>query len=322
MKHKSRLLAPSIIPISLWDPTRDVLKLPALISDTYINLVDTMGLRELGTTRDPKSGPVGGISKESTEQHFAQAFDGSAARALLALLDPKLEAGSTSNTFIRCTAGNRISLTDAPCGAGAASFTFLSALAELRAEKILPRLPLDVHLIGAELSIHARELAANILAQINPSLIEQGIFVSSEFVSWDVTNQNSNTDLVTKCIQTSTKSDYKLLVVANFSGFLERESKRKDAKKQLDELFRYASGERSFALWIEPHMNSATSGGGLLSWIHRQFTTIWKGFGTTEVNGEDENSYISESRFLLPLQPSQTARVGLAVVPIILDRKS
>lgn len=322
MNHKSRLLTPSNIPSSLWNPTSDVLKLPALITDTYINLVDTKGLRKLGITRDPKSGPVGGISKESTEQHFAQAFDGSAARALLAVLDPKLDAGSTSNTFIRCTAGNRISLTDAPCGAGAASLTFLSALAELRAKKILPRLPLDVHLIGAELSIHARELAENMLAQINSSLIEQAIFVSSEFVPWDVTNQISNTNLVTKCIQTSTKSEYKLLVVANFNGFLEREGKRKEAQKQLEELFRYASGESSFALWIEPHMNSATSKGGLLSWLHRQFITIWKTFGTSEVNGEGEISYISESRFHLPLQPPQTARVGLAVVPIILDRKS
>ena len=101
MNHKSRLLTPSNIPSSLWNPTSDVLKLPALITDTYINLVDTKGLRKLGITRDPKSGPVGGISKESTEQHFAQAFDGSAARALLAVLDPKLDAGSTSNTFIR-----------------------------------------------------------------------------------------------------------------------------------------------------------------------------------------------------------------------------
>ena len=82
MKLKNRLLAPSNIPTTLWNPTSDVLSLPVLLSDAYIKLVDAKGLRELGISRDQKSGPVGGISKESTEQHFAQAFDGSAARAL------------------------------------------------------------------------------------------------------------------------------------------------------------------------------------------------------------------------------------------------
>ena len=320
MKAKDRLLPASIIPSSLWNHSDEVLMLPDELAKAYINIVDARGLRELGTTRDPNSGPVGGVTKESTEKHFAQAFDGSSARALLAVLDPKCEVGSTSDTFIRCTAGNRISLTDAPCGAGAAAFTFLCTLAELRSNKILPRLPLDVLLIGAELSVHARQLAEEILIKITPSLKKQAIFVTSEFVAWDVTNQMSNTDLVTKCIQTSGGSVHKLLVVANFNGFLERAGKRKEAENQLSELFRYASGERSFALWIEPPMNTAISEGGLYSWLRRQFTSIWKTYGSTEIDSNEGKTYVSESRFKLPLEPSKTARVGLAVMPITLNR--
>lgn len=321
MRSKDRLLNPSLIPFSLWDRTSEVLEIPSALTKTYVSLVDAKGLRELGTTRDPKSGPVGGITKESTEKHFAQAFDGSVARALLALLDPKNQAGSTSNTFIRCTAGNRISLTDAPCGAGAATFSFLCALAELREKMVLPRLPLDVYLIGAELSDHARELAAEIFAQINPVLKAQAIFVKSEFVAWDVTDPMSTADLVKMCIRASTDSSHQLLVVANFNGFLEKERKRNEAESQLDELFRYASGERSFALWIEPAMNSATNKGGMFSWLHQKFNSLWKRFGSAEVEtGEGKQPFVLHSRFRLPLLPAETARVGLAVMPIELKR--
>jgi len=321
MRNKDRLLNSSIIPSSLWDRTSDVLEIPSALAKAYVRLVDEKGLRALGTTRDPNSGPVGGITKESSERHFAQAFDGSVARALLALLDPKNQAGSTSNTFIRCTAGNKISLTDAPCGAGATTFSFLCALAELREKKVLPRLPLDVYFIGAELSVHARELAAEILEQVNHVLKAQAIFVEPKFVQWDVTDPLSTTDLVKKCVHASSNSSHQLLVVANFNGLLEREGKRKEAQPQLDELFRYASGKNSFALWIEPAMNAATAKGGLFAWLHQQFNSLWKRFGKAEIeDGRDKQPYVLESRFRLPLLPSETARVSLAVMPIELKR--
>jgi len=323
MLKESRLLDPSMIPSELWEQSSGVLVLPSDLSQAYVEIVETRGLRELGTTRDPDKGPVGGLTKEIAEQHFAQAFDGSAARALLAVLDPKQEAGATSNTFIRCTAGNTISLTDAPCGAGAAAFSFLCALAELRKRNILPRSPLDVRLIGAELSEHARCLAEEMLERVTPALNAQAIFVTSEFISWDVTDRMSTTDLVAKCVRTSSDSSSKLLVVANFNGFLEKGGKRKLAAKQLDELFRYASGEESFAVWIEPAMNEATAAGGLLPWVHNMFDSVWKKFGIPrKQQGGKDSIYTSEARFKLPLRPSETSRVNLAVMPIELKRSS
>lgn len=322
MVNKDRLLDPALIPSSLWDQSTEVLEIPSALADTYVRLVEEKGLRELGTKREQNSGPVGGISKASTDLHFAQAFDGSVARALLALLDPKHQAGSTSNTFIRCTAGNKISLTDAPCGAGAATFSFLCALAELREKGVLPREHLEVCLIGAELSDHARVLAAEILEQINPVLKAQAIFVESKFVHWNVTDPLSTTDLVKVCNIASINSSHQLLVIANFNGYLQKESKRKEADLQLNELFRFASGENSFALWIEPDMNAATANGGLFSWLRQKFNiSNWKKFGIADVDsGESKPSYVLNSRFRLPLNPSETARVGLSVVPILLKR--
>jgi hypothetical protein len=323
MHKENRLLNPSTIPLELWDHASDVLTLPNDLSRAYTDVVDAHELRLLSTQRDLNAGPVGGLTKASAEEHFAQAFDGSAARALLAILDPKHELGSTSNTFIQCTAGNTINLTDAPCGAGAAALSFLSALAALRKQKVLPRLPLDVHLIGAELSDHARFLAEEMLGRLIPALTAQAIFVTPQFVSWDVTNQLSTTDLVKGCIRTSADSSHKLLVVANFSGLLERDKKRAQAQPQLDELFRYASGERSFAVWIEPAMNSATKSGGLFAWLGQLFHKNWNGFGKAKLESDGQNPmFVSEARFRLPLQPSETARVSLAVMPIELKRSS
>jgi hypothetical protein len=116
----------------MWDPTSNTLILPKLLSNVYVKMIEDRGLRELGTSRNHDDGPVGGIDQESTDIHFAKAFDGSAARALLAVLDPKCEVGTTSDDFIRVTAGSSLVVTDAPCGAGAASFAFLTAIAELR----------------------------------------------------------------------------------------------------------------------------------------------------------------------------------------------
>lgn len=313
----TRLLNPNDLPPSLWDHGSETLVIPKALSDAYVHLVDANNLRELAAARQPGDGAVGGLSKEQTDEHFAQAFDGSVARALLAVIDPKNHAGSTSNTFIRCTAGSAISLTDAPCGAGAAGLAFLSAIAELRASKILPREPLHVRFVGAELSTHARNYAAQILGLLRSSFEEQAIFVDAQFLSWDVTDELSNTELVRECVRTSCDVNSRLLVVANFNGFLERERRREDAKPQLSELFRYASGKESFAVWIEPNMNRATGSGGLFSWVRSQLITVWRKFARSAMTGAGSAPmHVSEARFRLPLSPGDTARVTLAVMPI------
>lgn len=313
----NRLLAPSLIPASLWDTATETLTLPACLAAAYIQVVDKNSLRQLAGQRGSGEGPVGGLSKELSDMHFAQAFDGSAARTLLAVLDPKREVGAASDTFIRCTAGNSISLTDVPCGAGAAGLTFLATLAHLRAESVLPREPLEVNFTAGELSSHAREYAEDLLNRMRPSLEAQAIFVTSDFQSWDVTCAISTASLVRRCVVASHSVSSRLLVVANFNGFLERERKRADAEPQLNELFRYASESESFAIWIEPIMNSATAPGGFFPWLRNKIEAGWRKFA--RLLGSVPSSgvvYTSEARFRLPLQPTDTARVGLAVMSL------
>lgn len=65
-----------------------------------------------------------------------------------------------------------------------------------------------------------------------------------------------------------------MLVLANFSGFLQREGKWNDAQPQLDELFRHSRDKRSSVVWIEPQMNEVLpETGGLFrrvtNWLPR-----------------------------------------------------
>lgn len=320
MSREVRLLEPSLLPGSLWDSENEVLILPAAVAESYERVVDRHGLRGLAAMRDMNDPPVGGLDQERTNRHFAQAFDGSCARVQLALLDPKDNVPRVSNAFISCLAGNGASLTDAPCGAGAAAFSFLAIIAELRAQKVLPREPLHIVLIGAELSEPARAYAQEMLAELRSTLESQAIFVEAEWIEWDVTSRLSNTDLVQKMTLAAAGKARRLLVVANFNSFLEKERKKKEALPQLEELFRHASGDNSMAIWIEPHMNRAIV--GLFPWLRGLLKDAWRLFAREDSGKNDpEPLLVSNARFRLPLTPDKTARVGLAVIAIDLIRQ-
>jgi hypothetical protein len=319
--NEYRLLDPALVPGTLWSPESETLFIPPSLADAYVTLIDRHSLRQLSESRNSGDPPTGGPSEEHTKQHFAQAFDGSVARAELALLDPKQAVTSSSNALVGSMAGNSLCLTDAPCGAGAAAFALLSTVAELRSQGVLPRLPLEVFLVGAELSEPARSYAALMLKELRDSLEAQAIFVREVFLPWDVTDSLSNADLIKHATIKSANVGQKLLVMANFNEFLQRSGKRQIAQPQIEELFRHASGDNSVAIWIEPQMNRAIGEGGLFQWLRKLIGTAWRRFARQN----DDNvagSLVStcSARFCPPLQPSQKADVRLAIMRIDLVR--
>ncbi len=314
-----RLLDTALIPASLWDATSDALHLAPDLARAYSTLIGRHSLEGLSDLRDQDNPPVGGLTEALTNQHFAQAFDGSAARAQLALLDPRNELALASDTYLIRLMGNRLSFADAPCGAGAAAFAFLCTIAELRARNVLPRQPLDVYYLGAELSDPARAYAQEMLTELREALQAQAIFVEAEFLRWDVTNALSNTDLIKRMTQVSVNYPNRLLIVANFNGFLEKDRKRNEATPQLSELFRHASGTQSVALWIEPDMNRATASGGLFSWLHNLLKGAWRLFARAH-SGDTKPVSTTRAIYHRPLNPAETPRVNLAIIPIDLVR--
>lgn len=287
--------------------------MPALVSGAYRELVERHSLQNLARARDS---PVGGLSSEETDKHFAQAFDGSVARLELALLDPKGHLGQWSDFLINNFSGETVLLTDAPCGAGAASFSLLSTIAALRSEAVLPRQPLHIIMLGAELSRPARDYAEEFLRLIDSGLREQAIFVRMSVLEWDATDQVSNTDLVIRMTEERVWSSRTLLVVANFSGFLEQHGKKKAAEPQLNELFRHASRRDSKVLWVEPQMTKVEK--GVLQWVLKRMKQGWKKF--VRLQSSEGEPYRSDAIFERPLAEGTRAKVRLLVLPIELYR--
>lgn len=315
-----RLLQPDLLPASLWDRVNRRLVLPPALAAAYLAALTDAGLLELSNSRDRKSPPVGGLSQEETDKHFAQSFDGSVARVQLAVLDPNNDVASISDAFIRCLSGNDLCLVDAPCGAGAATLSFLTTIAELREKGILPRQPLDVMLVAAELSRPARDRATDVFQRVNVYLESQAIFVKHEFLAWDVTSRISNTKLIRRMVVNSDSVVKTLLVIANFNGFLERAGKKKAAESQLTELFRFGAEDtkQNLAIWIEPDMNRVVHQSGLFGWVARCCTSVWRHFVGSET---DAVAAIATSRFEDPVDSAKSPRVGLAVVQIQLEQQ-
>lgn len=321
MTMENRFLHPDRLPQTLWDRDNKILRLPNALTSAYEAMIDRNSLRELAQSRTIEDSPVGGLGKSATDKHFAQQFDNSAARAQLAVTDSTKEVARVSNAIIESLSGNMVCITDAPCGAGAAAFSLLCTIAELRAHDILPRLPLHIRLIGAEISEFARQYAKEMLAELTPFLESQAIFVQAELLPWDVTDNLSNTDLIQSMIRAKASVSKNLLVVANFSGFLTRSGKQKDAQPQLAELFRHASGGESVAIWIEPQMKSAVSDSGLFSIVGRWVKDKWHRFVRVNTDGVSNDGFLSsEVQFQSTLTPGRLRPVRLAVMRLDLVR--
>ena len=322
-EKEQRLLDPGLLPETLWDAASETLRLPPAIARAYRTLIERHGLQELAEAGGEKDSPVGGANRQETDKHFAQRFSTSVARAQLAVIDPKREVSRASNAFIQTLSGNHLCVTDAPCGAGAAAFAFLTTIAELRACDVVPRQPLNVHLIGAEISDKARDYAAEILAELRPLLEAQAIFIEAEFFPWDIIKRLSNTDLIYQMNCASVGNPKCLVVVANISGFLEKKEKRKAAQPQIEELFRYASGTDSVAIWIEPQMNKAIAVGGIFSGIMRWIKESWHQYVRVNTDGDNPNPVLlSDCQFQSPLNPAKTHPVRLAVMRLDLVRSA
>ena len=314
----TRLLDPGSIPTSLWDANTQVLSIPGHLATAYIDTVDSRGIRHLLLNLEAKNddGPIGGGSREETERHFVNRMDGSVARVLLALLDPRNELDASSDTLISPFSGGVPCVTDVPCGAGAGVLSILSSIAVLRESGVLPRIPLNVHLVAADISSHATDLANEMLDRIRQSLADQAIHVEVEWIVWDATDTASNTNLVRRAVIASSVSSKKLLLVANFSGFLSQPGKRRQVDPQLEELFRYLAGENSLALWLEPDSKAVSSGGALFSWLIREARSRWAWFAKiSDLLSDEDSGFCSRARFNSILRGG-LARVATRVVPV------
>jgi hypothetical protein len=317
----TRLIPIEMIPTSLWSKENSILHLPPQLISSWEMLLDKNNLREKAKTEAPK-GFEGGMSKEDTDNHLAWRFTGSVARVMLATLDPHRKNTNISNTLTRIFSGNRVFLADLPCGSGATSMSLLSVLCELREKGKIPRMPLHIIIVAGEISTYAQEYAKEALNSLEDRLESQAIKIEFYPMTWDVCCKFSNTDLIKELILRSESCSAKLLLLANFSGFLEKEKKWEKAIGQFDELFRYSRDDNSTALWIEPEKNNVTQENGFFPRMRKWFTEqVKKLVGKDKkINNSDYEYSCSSVNVKHPLM-SGTFRTNLAIIPLDLPSR-
>jgi hypothetical protein len=243
------------IPSSLWCEKSEHIVLPVKLIDLWKDLLKKNNLLNLAKTIAPK-GFEGGISKEDTDKHLAWRYNGSCARVLLSLLDPNQKLHDVSDAYASIFAGDKVFLADIPSGSGAACISLLCTLFELRKHNVLPRHPLNISIVAGEISSTARGYLREQLDVLTPTLVEQAIWVKFEIVEWDTLSRMSTVDLIKKITILSQNATAKLLILSNFSGFLESSGSWKNAKNQLDDIFLHSRDTLSTAIWIEPQRSN------------------------------------------------------------------
>ena len=313
---KNRLIPTSELPESLWCSEKKCLILPPLLVSAWHTLLEAEGLTDKAKQPVPEK-LIGGITKEATDDHLTWRFTGSSARVQMAMLDPLASLDQISDAFAKTFSGGKVFLADLPCGSGAAVLTILATIAELRAANKIPRTPLDITVLGGELSEFARAYATEALSGLLNALEEVGVFVSAEFLKWDACDKFSNADLIRELTLRSQGCGARMLVLANFSGFLQHSGKWNAAKDQFDALFLHSRDVNSCAIWIEPLTNTVTAAGGFLArlvlWFQNVFGTLTQ--QTQLVGDESQPIYgSSNAKAQHPLRPEHQFNSNLAVV--------
>ena len=266
-----RLIQKEDLPQSLWCENTKVMSLPLLLVNLWKDLLAKNDLQELAKRPAPK-GFEGGMSKDETDKHLAWRYNGSCGRIILSLLDPKEQLDKVSDAYASIFAGDKVFLADLPSGSGAAIVSILTTLSELRSQNVIPRMPLTIVIVAGEISETARRYLKEQLDTLSPLLKEQAIWIEYKILDWNVLDSISTADLIRELTLQSQNCYSRLLLLSNFTGFLEGEGKWKEAKPQFDNLFIHSRDRLSASIWIEPQKKNVL---GFSLRIKNWFTTLF-----------------------------------------------
>ena len=309
----NRLIPEDSIPESLWKPKNDTLVLPSSLKDCWKSVLEQRNLLQQALT-ERGDNEIGGIDEEATNKHYSFRFNGSCARFQLTFLDPKDDLKEVSNAFVKSLAGNSVFIADIPSGTGAASLSLLTNIAQLREEKLLPKLPLEVKILAGEISPHAIKIFNDSLKIVSPYLQEHSIYVEVDIVQWDIQDDYSNTDLIKKITIASQHSKSKILLITNFNGYLDNNGVWNKVQHRFEEIFRYFSGESTVAIWLEPLKNNVTRQfwPNVLKWFQKKLKRL--------INNDKELEYESSSARYEHGLIDSSPRVNVAVVKFNTER--
>lgn len=274
---KKRFIKAETLPNSLWCEKSENILLPNQLVNLWKELLYENSLLDLAKDKAPR-GFEGGISKEDTDKHLAWRYNGSCARVILSLLDPKEKLSEVSDAYASTFAGNKVFVADLPSGSGAAIVSILCTLYELRKNSVLPRHPLEITIVAGEISKTAREYLHKQLEDLKGVVEDQAIWIEFEILEWDTLSKVSTADLIRRMTILSQDCHARMLLLTNFTGFLESSGNWKRAKPQFDNIFLHSRDSLSTAIWIEPQKNNvAPFFNRAIKWLKESFINLLGG---------------------------------------------
>lgn len=287
---KKRFINKEDLPLSLWCADSKNIILPSKAVELWKKLLEENGLLKLAG-QIAAEGFEGGMSKEDTDKHLAWRYNGSCARVMLSMLDPKHELSDVSDAYASIFAGNKVFLSDLPSGSGAAVVSILCTLYELRDHNILPRHPLNISILAGELSPTARDYLNKQLNSLKDYLLGQAIWIDFEVLKWDALSKINTVDLIKRITIISQHCSAKILILSNFTGFLESNGKWKEAKPQFDDIFLHSRDNLSTAIWIEPQRKNVVNFfGRAIAWLKESFKTL-----LSKKSSDEDSSWYAKS---------------------------
>jgi hypothetical protein len=226
------------------------LHLATILCDAYRNELQARGLLETAAEGSLEKAIHGGQSPEETLKHFTFRFPTSSARIVCVLVDPSGDFGALPANVFQSFSNDRISVLDAPCGAGAGLLALLTTLAVAREKKRVPRLPLTVSVVGADISQTALDIYTGLAARITPLLANEGIYLELSTELWDATQADQTSRLCDRWLDRHFDANEYFVLVGNLSGV--GDELAESFKRSFHHITERIANIRSTILWVEP----------------------------------------------------------------------
>lgn len=167
----SSLFRGKYLPSSVWDS--GILHLPQPLATAHNDFLVKNGW--LADYQPDKHGVAGGQATEEARDHVINRFLNSAARMQFVCSDPNDDQPEVREMVFGQLGDGQIFLLDLAAGNGAGTLAMLSLLCELRLHSAIPKLPVNVTILGVDFSADALGYYAEMLDNLKPWLSSFGI---------------------------------------------------------------------------------------------------------------------------------------------------
>jgi len=243
-----RILPTSDIPTEIWQD--NTLHMPASLASCYdLNLNKHSAMPIALDPQDP-GGFVGGPTPQDTLQHFARRYGVGSCRIESLVIDPREAFQDIPDFVIAGLAGGDVAILDVACGCGAVGASLLSTIAVLRKNRKLPKLPLNVTVVGGDCSDLALQIYTDMMVDLVPVLDEVGINLNLIPVKWKAEASYTTAEMLDILMKKTTSKEEYFVYVANFSGALDKHYS--SFRDSIHHIFDRTSNTNCTVLWVEP----------------------------------------------------------------------